>query len=341
MDALPSLRLAAARRLPDGRRSLLPVFGSGINRQACPGAQADPSNSWDALLTEIQEDLRERDFEVPRELPRSAIASWETLLRAATVADEFSQPAHRAEAALQEIVQRRLIEFEELSPTRPFYAQLLAPNFADVLSLNFDRSLARAHGGGKQMSVSPWGSSTPNWGSRTGRSRPDASLFRHDLVEPAPTRIWYPHGDTARRESTKLGVRAYGRYLGQLDRAYVQFQARRRRWLDEDSRGGSWDEHLRSLPARELDWASLFLTAPLVFVGTQLRGDEWGLWWLLHQRARLHARAEGADRPGAWLLLAGEPVPENLVCEPAGLRVLQFDDHAALWQTWTGLFTAP
>lgn len=344
MDPLTSLKAAADARLPDGRRLLVPVFGSGVNRQACPGSVEDPSNSWDALLRAIREDLRDLGFDVPRDLPLSAIASWETLLRAATGQGEFSRAAHEAEAALRSIVQRRLTDFERVAGDRVAYRELLEPGFADVLSLNFDRSLARAHGAGPRMSCSPWGSTSPRWTRRGGGGwRPDPSLFRHDLLptSPQPTRVWYPHGDTARQESTKLGARAYGCYLRDLDGAFSQLQRRRRRWLSRGGAPDDWDAHLRGLPARELDWVSVFLTAPLVFVGTRLRGDEWTLWWLLQQRARLFARTPPELRPGVWLLLCDDSLPEDLAREPAGLQVLRFDRPPDLWRTWAEVLAPP
>jgi hypothetical protein len=335
----PALAAAAAERLPDGARRLVLVVGAGLNAAAAgPGS----AHSWIALLRGVEEDLSADGVDVPRPLPTSATAHWEALLQAMTASLPELSPAD-AERRLRNAVAARLRPFEDEAPQRPLFAEVLTWGLRDVVSLNFDLSLVRA-AGEQRLSHAISREDLPALRRKLGRHLPhDASLYRRAELPGAvaTTRVWYPHGDTGRAETIKLGVHAYGRTIRGLEHAAGAYHREEKQ--HEDRGGGAWRDALRELPLGSLSWATVLLGSPILFLGVGLSLEEWPLWWLLHRRSRLHARLPPTERPGTWTVLArggpGEPpIPPHLLGRPAGLEVVDVADHPAVWTLVRGLF---
>ncbi|MFZ5481197.1 MAG: hypothetical protein ACOZNI_30845 [Myxococcota bacterium] len=293
MGGWERFREVAEERLPDGRRALVPVVGAGFNLQAGGGPD------WGALIELVAGEAHAPAIEALD----SMTARWEALLRRHAGARD--EPAHVVEEALQRDVCRHLRVFEAEAARRDLYRRFLALGFRDVLSLNFDRTLALA-GGGRRV---------------TGRG----SLRRR--AESAGTRVWYPHGDTLRADTLKLGIRQYGRYLEVLGH---RFEAMK---LASRHAGDDW--HARARTHRDLSWDWLIYTAPVVFLGCSLTADEWPMWWVLHQRARELARAREA--PPAFVLTCGEP--SHLKGGPADIVVLEAGTHEEGWERFFESFS--
>jgi hypothetical protein len=237
-----------------------------------------------------------------------------------------------AERWLRNAVVDELRRFEtEEAPRCALYKEVLSWGLRDIVSLNFDLALAHA-GGRRRLTHTPSKDRRPRGPSR------DPSLFRRADVSVAggTTRLWYPHGDTARADTLKLGVNAYGRAIRSLEGAVGTYHRKRR-----SHEGAPWSDALRDLPDGVLSWATVFLGSPLLFAGVGLSLDEWPLWWLLHRRARLHARLPPEQRPGTWTLVrrrTPDPVPDHLRGAPAGVTAVPVPSHPAVWQAARELF---
>ena len=355
-----ALRDAADDRLPDGGRRLVMIVGAGLNAAAAQSSGA--AHSWAGLLKAVKTDLETQGVALPTSLPSSATAHWEALLRA-VAASRPELSADGAERLLRNAVACQLRRFEEQAPQHPLFAEVLDWGLRDIVSLNFDLALVRA-AGRQRLTHAVSREDLPALRRRLGRSvASDPSLYRRaELVRAAGiTRVWYPHGDTGRAETLKLGVHAYGRTIGALEHAVGAYHREERH---HRARGrGLWRDALRALPEGALSWATNLLAAPLLFVGVGLSHEEWPLWWLLHRRARLHARLPPEQRPGTWTLLRAEPttspppagdsaggpaprptppgaIPPHLVGSPAGLEVVARPDFGAVWATTRQLFTS-
>lgn len=342
-SALPlpaALTAAADDRLPDGARRLVLIVGAGLNAAAARGRGA--AHSWGGLLDAVKVELEGHGVTLPASLPTSTTAHWEALLRAvAACRPELS--TDDAERLLRNAVVSQLRRFEERAPDHPLFGDVLDWGLRDIVSLNFDLSLVRA-AGRQRLTHATSREDLPSMRRRLGRSvAHDPSLYRRaELPRTAgTTRVWYPHGDTGRAETLKLGVHAYGRTIGALEHAVGAYHREERHHRSHGQ--GAWVDALRELPEGSLSWATTLMGAPLLFVGVGLSHEEWPLWWLLHRRARLHARLPPAQRPGTWTLVRAqegpEPAPEHLRGSPAGLDVVALPDYGAIWTAAQELFS--
>jgi hypothetical protein len=332
---------------------VVPVIGSGVTIQAARSAGRAPADDWAGLLHRILEGSKDGRSPALRaeSLPEPFIQRWESIVRWCAIRTP-NQHAAAAEAMLQRTVTMHLRAIEQAGNFEPHYRTIINSGFRDIISLNFDRRLAlagrseRFHVGPKDVPIDA------------------ASLYRHSLVrtEHGWSRIWYPHGDTRRFSTIKLGIRKYGLYIRTFEPIRQRYMAAWKAFLADGrsigrtsarstsrstlpstsrtrmrSRPGCdepllWDETIRALePA---SWASIMLSAPIIFIGCGLSTDEWPLWWLLHQRARQmtfydHHRL---DYPSVLVLSAGaaEHV-RHLRGQPAHIEHVHFDSYDRLW----------
>lgn len=330
------VRCSSATRLEDfarrwrgcGRSSVVPVLGAGVNLQAASEA-GDRDDDWDSFLRRLERH-RPRDSASPASRPASFIQRWECIVRAVS-SSRPGLPPFRAESDLQRGVCAYLKKLEA-GPARPLHKAWVDAGFRDVISLNFDRRIA-LHGSRRLCFVSPVGRQAVD-------ERP---LYRHDRILGAhgESRIWYPHGDSKRADTIKLGVRRYGLYIRHLEEVRARYMremdrlarpARGRRVKAKRGSPEAWDRAVREWPGNS--WACVFMSAPLLFIGCSLSADEWPLWWLLHQRARNMERLGGTarrTRPQTLVLAVGTRLPSHLQGRPANVETLLFPNYPALW----------
>ncbi|MCA9640307.1 MAG: hypothetical protein H6718_17565 [Polyangiaceae bacterium] len=307
MEAWKLLGELAKQRDAAGQRRLAVVVGSGLN------VQAGVRDSWLALLeriaaeAQIERAAKERLMQMLSQTGGSGMTSiWEAFLCELANADEAP---HQVEHRLQRDVAQLLRETHERKAAElEFFQAFVDLGFADILSLNFDRSLLIATGG---EDVSGDGTL-----SRCGRA--------------GGSRVWYPHGDTKLCRSIRLGVRSYGVYIKELESAYRGYRQMRR-----DSKG----RPSATFSAR--NWIEAAMRQPLLFVGCGLSTDEWPLWWMLHQRARDQARRPLRLRDPCFVLCAGslDRISPHLRSGPAGLRLLHAASHRESWQQLAATLT--
>jgi hypothetical protein len=244
----------------------------------------------------------------------------------------------QAELQLQKLACDYLRSLEAIKSQNSLYREFSNARFNDIISLNFDRRIAL---------------SFPRPQFKSGPAPcPEGShgetLYRHDLLDHADgaqTRIWYPHGDTRKWSTLKLGVRKYGFYVGTISEAkgghnpgYSDSWRHKRSWDQwDDLRRQTWeqrdglrDNKLKSTskrnqkPSRYLD---PFLNGAIVFIGCGLSFDEWPLWSLLRIRATVSGR-----RPPAYLVTGGGMLPEQS-CALAyhGIEILSYPSFDHMW----------
>ena len=309
----------------DGTRCCLPVFGTGLNIQACMLEGGAVADDWAALLEHVASETKMPKRQVA-ELPKSPLALWEQLL--ARWARNRKVYAYEAEKQLQRIVCETLRKREQESKSFRLYRMIVDARFREIVSLNFDRRIANA---AKKQKFQ----SGPRPSPRGGHGE---SLFRHSLIhhgDGAETRVWYPHGDTKKIATLKLGVRKYGFHVGVL---MEQLDGLGAAWRYKPNavqleRGSSalarWD-------GRDPTWLEPFLESPLLFIGCGLSIEEWSLWWLLQERAR-----RGCHEPAFYFtfgLKPRDPLPPHLGLAP-DLRVANFSGPEELWEQfcdWIG-----
>lgn len=306
-------------------RMCVPVLGSGVNLQAAIVAGQTNKDDWEGLLRKVAEEIQMSPEDFQR-LPKSNLMRWETMVRQCAVAKAIEP--HKAEGELQKLVCMELRQQEQDGKSWGLYGEFLGAQFADIISLNFDRRVA-LHAEREEFHTMH---------RAKGRRGADESIYRHSLLtreNGATTRIWYPHGDTRRASTLKFGVRKYGDYIAGLEGQRRSLMARWTEASKDAGRSGllppkEFDASMRRDSARQITWPAVFLTCPLVFIGCSLAWDEWPLWWLLHQRARIFARFAPELRPPTVCLCANT-IPENLEGRPGYLDVVEFASFERLW----------
>jgi len=276
MQARPSpdkpARSALAKILavnPDGFRACIPIIGTGLNLQASK-LTGNREDDWAGLLERIACGLNLSPGSL-NALPKANLFRWESMLRLWARVKRVEP--FEAEDQLQKLACAYLRSLEAGASERVLYREFSSARFADILSLNFDRRLALSFPKAKFKTA--------------GNSCPEGphgeSLYRHDLLEDAAgfrTRVWYPHGDTKKYSTLKLGIRKYGFYVGTIEETQSN--------CGDDWRfKRSWDQ-MDNVPVADQGlpkWTEIFLGRPLIFVGCGLSSDEWPLWSMLRRRA--------------------------------------------------------
>ena len=96
-------------------------------------------------------------------------------------------------------------------------------------------------------------------------------------------RFWHPHGCIEDSYSIEFGIRKYGKNLKDIEALRTLYKM--------DERNEEYD-----LTKIQATWYSAILQNPLVFAGTGLSFDEWGLWFALTSRKRNFAQ-KGEELP--------------------------------------------
>jgi hypothetical protein len=195
-----------------GARAVVPVLGSGINIQAAK-VEGLKEDDWSGLLGRIAAAIGVSE-QLINSLPHSNLARWESMLRLWARTKKIEP--YQAEGQLQKLACEHLRTCEEAAIGWELYRELVAARFADIISLNFDRRVALSSRSTKFV----------NAPSACREGPQGESLYRHDCVTHTPkgrTRIWYPHGDTNKFATLKLGVRKYGFHLGTLEESRQGF----------------------------------------------------------------------------------------------------------------------
>ena len=100
-------------------------------------------------------------------------------------------------------------------------------------------------------------------------------------------RFWHPHGCIEEPYSIEFGIRKYGKNLKVIEALRSLYKM--------DERNEEYD-----LTKIQATWYSAIMLNPLVFVGTGLSFDEWGLWFALTSRKRNFA--QNGEEPPVYTL---------------------------------------
>jgi hypothetical protein len=141
--------------------------------------------------------------------------------------------------------------------------------------------------------------------------------------------VWYPHGDTKKFSTLKLGVRRYGFYVVLLAESHLRLGDQwrfKRAWHQ-------WGEDQTVLDYGA-SWIDAFLERDVVFIGCGLSLDEWPLWSMIRRRAVGSHAALGTARPGLFYVRAGPPRPQDVpphVLQRHQIQVLAFSSFDDMW----------
>jgi hypothetical protein len=309
-------KILAARR--NGHRTCVPILGSGLNLQAVR-LEGSREDDWAGLLARIARELGLSPRSLDR-LPRPHLFRWESMLRLWARVKKIEP--FEAELELQKLTCNYLRSLEAAASKYSLYGEFSNARFGDILSLNFDRRVALSF-------RTPRFNSGPAPCPRGSHGEP---LYRHDLLQHADgteTRIWYPHGDTRKFATLKLGVRKYGFYVATIREATFRHEPG---YTDNWRFKRGWQQWPpRPAPANVDDrptYLDPLLGETVIFIGCGLSLDEWPLWSMLRMRAATPIRR----RPPAYFVTGGAVSPEqSFTFAHHGIEILSYPSFDRMW----------
>lgn len=180
---------------------------------------------------------------------------------------------------------------------------LVAARETHIVDFNFDDILFKFLGCGLRGVQSPTAPSVPR-GCGIRSADYGQMLWRCRLPDGAGSMLWKPHGFVNRPSSLRLGVRDYGFQPVAFKLAFDRYK--------QASKPGTSRDRLQPT------WVSKLMESECRIIGLGLSQGEWGLHWLLTQRARNRVRNK-KGRPGAMAMIAHESgVPSDVRLELSG-----------------------
>lgn len=316
------------------------ILGSGFHRWVL-GHGDSPLCDWNKLIDSVAARLQ---------ISRLADAlnpvfRWERLIQVG-ITDGFYNPirsqwtpavqhsAGEVESVAREVVSKILEEQEFNYPTssrRALYP--VSGPWGAVVSLNFDPAIL-----GKNFSVSD------KYPEDLENTRHAKRNFLYATRNDADAKIWYANGISKKPETIKMGLRDYGQspnHIGTLFRLIKAYEDSMgiagRGAVDNDSMERYitnlfQDIDSKSEKVAHLDnWVTNVLYRPLFFAGVGMSESESGLWWLMAQRSRNHARLLG-DAPKSYILVAENDRKEFWATKPFGMEAIPCADWDTGWE---------
>jgi len=304
------------------------VLGTGFLRQLLPcNDVAAPKAlqhliSWPSLLKEIASRnslLDVFDADLAGAFPT---LQWDELVRGYVARCDISGAAYRKEGELKKVAVDVLAQAmahanEHLDNAK--LAAFLAVAGQHIVSLNFDTMVLGDKFAGQPV---------------FDNKRPGVQHVKH-----SGKTFWFPHGCISNPDSIRLGLRDYGFLPDEWSTLFGEFKGFERSLLPNIKQVINNQEAERIKNELRLDTVvpqhqllGHLMLAPLIFFGTGLSVSEWGLWWLLNQRARNLARIPLRDRPPAVIVIdrQGDRLP-FWCTRPAGINPILVNNWDKGW----------
>lgn len=298
---------------------------------ACPSKEQSPVLRWETLINRaVREGYRNRK------------GAWQA---------PNNNAAYHVERDAKAVVANLITVSSEQYPESTRARIPLDERWGCVISLNFDHAwrsdINRKH---LQASSRPLaGAGFCKINSREWR-RLNTSVPPLDSgASSRLPRLWFPNGSTLQPESIRMGLHDYGSAPAAIRHAFNSLKAWEHRpgapstasqtgfartavaLRVASERQNSLDEAL-SEPPMPLTWVAEFLYRPLVFAGVGLSEQEFGLWWLLAQRARNVVRVQAPQNASARILVHRNDRPAFWATRPFGLRAIPCSDWDEGWE---------
>lgn len=305
------------------------VLGTGFLRQiildndAADDAPWKRLVSWPLLLESVAREkslLNVFDSGLASSFPT---LQWDELVRAHVASCDTSDAAHKMESELKKVVSDVLAEATTHAKVYVDQAKLqafLAAAGQHIVSLNLDTLVLGDTFAGKTIF--------------------DKSQRGVQHVKHGEKTFWFPHGCIQKPDSIRLGLRDYGFLPHEWSTLFGGFKGFERAELANKKQPLTPEESefvknkLRNgEPKPQHQLLGQLMLAPLIFFGAGMSNSEWGLWWVLNQRARNLARVALRDRPPTVIVLSSQEV-ERLpfwCTRPAGLTPIFVNNWDKGW----------
>lgn len=280
------------------------ILGTGFLRQIISTNDPTVSTAFDHLISWpclLKAVAREKDLlavfdaGLAKDFPT---LQWDELVRAHVTSCNTSGAAHKMESALKKAVAEVLTN--ATADVKPYVDQaklqaFLAAAGRHIVSLNFDTLV---------MGDGP-----------AGQTIYDKNQRGVQHAKHGEKTFWFPHGCINEPDSICLGLRDYGFLPNEWSKLFGGFKGFERADLANKKQPLTPEESefvknkLRNdEPEPQHQLLGQLMLAPLIFFGAGMSKSEWGLWWVLNQRARNLARIPLRDRPPTVIVLSSHEV---------------------------------
>lgn len=283
-----------------GQTPLVILVGSGLHKHVlqCPSC---PLSDWRSLLAAT---AARAEIPVDGTFHRPLPTVWEHMVLEASArgykADDRrrvrkGQAAAVVERGLRRVAAKIIRECSDSHrhvytnhPDLSGLGSLVATRETHIVDFNFDDILFELLGCGPRRRQIPKVPSVPS-GSGIRRADYEQMLRHWQLADGNESALWKPHGFVKNPSSLRLGVRDYGFQPVAYKLAFDQYKG--------DSKSS------KSRSPFQSTWVRKLMEGECRIIGLGLSEGEWGLHWLLTQRARNRAR-DKKGRPGAIAIVA-------------------------------------
>lgn len=314
------------------------LVGSGFHRDVL-GEAPSPFCCWRTLLDMVAQDIGARGS-TQRSL--SPPLTWEMLVLAATqlslVCASDGLAASQAEQKLRNRVARILgihaaepLQRWEQSKAFAAIKAFVVAGPCHLLDLNFDDVLPRLFK--CEHARLPDGLFEGTQGRPEVRRADVTPLFgRWRSAEYAGLTLWKPHGHVGEPRTLRLGLRDYGLEPTLIRGAVDDYKAVEDDVFNPDGSRHQVERYLDGPcpPASRIadTWVTRVMELPCTMIGLSVSEVEWGLQWLVVQRARNYARR--GTRPH---LRSFRTSPSNAL---PGMDEIEFETWSAAWTALSG-----
>jgi hypothetical protein len=297
------------------RRKLAPLVvfvGSGVHREIIgSGWERSPLASWETLLSTT---AQRAGLPMGVACHKSLTAAWETMVLCGlcngykNATGSFVRPRRDAAATVDRALRKIcsdvieaagicLRERYKTSAAIQSLSAIVAHREVHLVDLNFDMLICGALG----VEGMPDGGDAPKSRNSGITNLEHEALFRNwQIPGSRGSRVWKPHGWVRKPDTLRLGLRDFG------------LQGAGYRWafgLHKAEQKGS----ARSRPRISNTWIAKVMRCECRAIGLGLGPDEWGLHWLLTQRARERARKK-PSLPFTVYRSSSKPLPIGVDC---------------------------
>ena len=306
------------------------VIGTGILHQLLPKIsdlaaeeqrRLSPLLNWDELLKEVASRHNLNEKFNPQLAKNMPILQWEELTRGLAETSLTKLRSFEAEKILKSSVIDILNLAQEEAKRHLNEKKLkdfISVTGNHIVSLNFDTIIL---GNGDYTRIKN------DKKSRLLHFNQNNKIF------------WFPHGSTKKTSSVCLGLRQYGFLANTLEKKLRNFKAYERSFNNDNKsllKEKDFDKLISTLAyGKEIDPGNLLIghifLAPLILFGVGLSESEWGLWWVLNQRARNFARVPHLKPPTIIIVDKNDPRQNFWSMCPAGITPIYVNNWDEGW----------
>lgn len=292
------------------KNEIVPVIGAGIHAMNEKNGDQNIEwrsarrklKQWDSLLSEAAERMNlEVDNIINSEV--SPTLKWEMIINLIP----GNEPARKKELKFIDVIQNVAQEAEQrvlenLTCYQELQSILQHSKVFHIISLNIEFIVEYLLYGNNDI------------------PRPTGSTSLVRKTEINNKIVWHPHGDYKNKKTITFGLRQYSQTIKDLERA-------RNRYKQYEIAGN--EPVITS-------WVDLFMSKPLLFLGTSINPAEWDIWFAMVNRWRNFGKDKYREKEPKVFCLARDNEANHLPSKK--FNIIKCKDYSEGWNMLQPVF---